>query len=88
MFVKGLQSPRDLTIDFAPSPKQYELWKLLQPNYCPHCGGEIELKLTSYDMKGMPVHSPECKVCHSRHLPQIILGGGAGGGGKSYVAAG
>lgn len=87
MFVKGLQSPRDLTIDFAPSPKQYELWKLLQPNYCPHCGGEIELKLTSYDMKGMPVHSPECKVCHSRHLPQIILGGGAGGGGKSYVGS-
>ena len=58
MFVKGLQSPRDLTIDFAPSPKQYELWKLLQPNYCPHCGGEIELKLTSYDMKGMPATCP------------------------------
>lgn len=84
---KGLVAPRNLEITFAPSPRQYEMWKLLQPNYCPHCGGQIELRLTSYDAKGLPVHSPVCKSCGSTHLPQIILGGGAGGGGKSYVGS-
>ena len=43
MLVKGLKAPEGLTINFAPSPRQYEMWKLLQPNYCPHCGGEIGL---------------------------------------------
>ena len=78
MLVKGLKAPEGLTINFAPSPRQYEMWKLLQPNYCPHCGGEIELIVVSHDEKGLPVHAPQCKKCHSRKLPQIILGGGAG----------
>lgn len=87
MLVKGLKAPEGLTINFAPSPRQYEMWKLLQPNYCPHCGGEIELIVVSHDEKGLPVHAPQCKKCHSRKLPQIILGGGAGGGGKSFVGS-
>lgn len=87
MQVKGLKHPGTLTINFTPSRKQLELWKLLQPNCCPHCGGEIEIKLSSYDQKGLPVYAPVCKKCGSDELPQIILGGGAGGGGKSYVGS-
>lgn len=33
MAVNRLKAPRNVRIDFAPSPRQYELWKLLQPNY-------------------------------------------------------
>lgn len=87
MLVKGLKAPESLTIDFAPSARQYDMWKLLQPNFCPHCGSTIELKEVSRDERGLPVHAPECSQCHSRNLPQIILGGGAGGGGKSYVGS-
>ena len=48
MAVNRLKPPRNLRIEFKPSPRQYELWKLLQPNYCPHCGGEIEQILIDY----------------------------------------
>lgn len=85
MLVKGLKQPTNLTINFSPSPKQYDMWKLLQPNYCPHCGGSIELVEVSRDERGLPVHAPRCVKCHSRELPQIILGGGAGGGGKALA---
>lgn len=34
MALKKLKAPESLKIDFCPSPKQYELWKLLQPE-CP-----------------------------------------------------
>lgn len=87
MQVKGLKHPGSLTINFTPSKKQLELWNLLKPNYCPHCGGEIEIKLSSYDQKGLPVYAPVCKKCGSDELPQIILGGGAGGGGKSFIGS-
>lgn len=75
----ALKAPKNLTIDFKPSPKQYELWKLLQPNYCPHCGGQIEQNLTGHDLNGNPQYKPQCKVCKSQNLPQLILGGGAAG---------
>lgn len=52
MAVNRLKPPRNLRIEFKPSPRQYELWKLLQPNYCPHCGGEIEQILIGYDQQG------------------------------------
>lgn len=47
-----LKAPKNLVINLQPSPKQYELWKLLQPDYCPHCGGQIEQVLIGYDAKG------------------------------------
>lgn len=85
--VKGLKAPSNLTINFKPSPKQYEMWKLLQPNCCPHCGGEIEIVQIGLDERGKPKFSPQCKKCKSRKLPRFILGGGAAGGGKSYVGS-
>ena len=39
MAANKLKAPKNINVDCKPSPKQYELWKLLQPNYCPHCGG-------------------------------------------------
>ena len=62
--------------DFPPPaapPRQYELWKLLQPNYCPHCGGEIEQILVGYDPQRNPQYKPQCKQCRSQNLPQFIL---------------
>lgn len=85
--VKGLKAPMGLTINFKPSPRQYEMWKLLQPNCCPHCGGEIEVVQSGLDERGKPKYSPQCKKCKTRHLPRFILGGGAAGGGKSYVGS-
>lgn len=83
----GLKAPRNLRIDFMPSPKQYELWKLLQPDYCPHCGGHISQKLVGHDIKENPQYKPYCTQCGSTDLPQLILGGGAAGGGKSYLGS-
>lgn len=57
MASKKLVPPKNLHIDFKPSPKQYELWKLLQPE-CPLCGGEIEQKLIGYDTN----HNPKYKA--------------------------
>lgn len=85
--VKGLKAPTGLVIDFKPSPRQYEMWKYLQPNCCPHCGGEIEVVEAGLDEMGKPKFSPQCKSCGSRHLPRFILGGGAAGGGKSFVGS-
>ena len=85
--VKGLKAPTGLTIDFKPSPRQYEMWKLLQPNCCPHCGGEIEVVQIGLDERGKPKYSPQCKKCKSQRLPRFILGGGAAGGGKSFVGS-
>lgn len=82
-----LKAPQNLQIDFKPSPRQYELWKLLQPNYCPHCGGEIIQALIGYDPQGNPQYKPQCQKCKSRNLPQLILGGGAAGGGKSFIGS-
>ena len=82
----GLKAP-NIKIDFKPSPKQYELWKLLQPDYCPHCGGHISQKMVGHDIKGNPQYKPYCTSCGSENLPQLILGGGAAGGGKSYLGS-
>ena len=80
-----LKAPQNLVIDFKPSERQYELWKLLQPNYCPHCGGQIEQVYIGNDIKGNPQFKPQCNKCGSQDLPQLILGGGAAGGGKAMV---
>ncbi|MDR1090097.1 MAG: phage terminase large subunit [Prevotella sp.] len=82
-----LKPPKNLVIDFAPSPRQYELWKLLQPDYCPHCGGHIEQVLIGHNSQGNPQYKPQCASCKIQDLPQLILGGGAAGGGKSYLGS-
>lgn len=82
-----LTPPDQLVINFQPSPKQYELWKLLQPNYCPYCGGQIEQVVVGKDMAGNKQYKPQCNKCHTQDLPQIILGGGAAGGGKSFLGS-
>lgn len=87
MAVNRLKAPNNIHIDFQPSFRQYELWKLLQPNFCPACGGEIEQVLIGYDAKHNPQYKPQCKACNNRNLPQLILGGGAAGGGKSYLGS-
>ena len=87
MAVNRLKAPRNVRIDFAPSPRQYELWKLLQPNYCPHCGGTIEQVFIGYDQQQNPQYKPQCTKCKTQNLPQLILGGGAAGGGKSYIGS-
>lgn len=85
--INQLKHPGDLTINFAPSERQYELWNYLQPDHCPHCGGSIENVFVGHDREGNPQYKPQCTQCHSQDLPQIILGGGAAGGGKSYIGS-
>ena len=85
MASKRLIPPKDLNIDFAPSPRQYELWKLLQPE-CHLCGGEIEQKPIGYDQFGNQQFKPHCTQCDNTNIPQLILGGGAAGGGKSWLS--
>lgn len=81
MALKKLKAPESLKIDFCPSPKQYELWKLLQPE-CPLCGGEVDQMLIGYDANHNPRYKPYCKRCNNQNIPQLVLGGGAAGGGK------
>ena len=50
-----LVAPTNITINFTPSKKQYELWKLLQPNQCPHCGGTIDQVECGVDRDGHPI---------------------------------
>jgi len=80
MAARKLIAPQSLKIDFSPSPRQYELWKLLQPE-CPVCGGEIVQRLVGRDAQGNPQYKPVCSNCQNSDIPQLILGGGAAGGG-------
>ena len=75
---KKLVAPTNLAIDFAPSPKQYDMWKLLQPE-CPECSGEVAQKLIGYDAGGNPQYKPYCTTCNNTNIPQLVLGGGAAG---------
>jgi hypothetical protein len=77
----GLIRPADLKILFKPSDKQYEVWKCLQPE-CPECGGEIVHVQSGTDRNGNPTYKPVCTNCGNDDIPQIILEGGAAGGGK------
>ena len=81
MAANRLKPPKQIHIDFKPSARQYELWKLLQPNFCPNCGGGIEQVLIGYDQNKNPQYKPQCVKCGTRNLPQLILGGGAAGKG-------
>ena len=86
MASKKLVPPTGLKIDFCPSPKQYELWKLLQPE-CHICNGEIKQKLIRIDHLGNSQYKPFCSKCGNDNIPQLILGGGSAGGGKSHIMA-
>lgn len=85
--VKGLKAPENLIINFAPSEKQYELWQLLQPNRCNLCGGEIEQKAIGRNEFGTMEYKATCVKCGNQNLPQLILAGGAAGGGKTYLSS-
>lgn len=80
--IPGLKPPTDLKIDFAPSKRQYEVWKNLQPE-CPTCGGEVVQVQTGVDRNGNPVYNSVCAKCGNNNIPQLILCGGAAGGGKA-----
>lgn len=86
MASRQLKAPKSIRIDFSPSPKQYEMWKLLQPE-CPLCGGGIEQRLIGYDPNHNPQYKPFCSRCQNPDIPQMILGGGAAGGGKSFIGS-
>ena len=77
--VKGLRAPKNLRIDFAPSARQFEVWKNLQPE-CPECGGEIVQQQNGIDRNGNPTYEPVCSKCGLLDIPQMILSGGAAGG--------
>lgn len=77
----------NITINFTPSPKQYEAWKYLQPNECPECRGTIIQVPCGHDRNGNVEYRPQCSKCGNAHLPQTILCGGAAGGGKSYLGS-
>lgn len=82
----GLVPPMNLSVNFKPSPKQYELWKCLEPNSCNKCGGEI-VRMPTDDKSVVTGFIPACSKCGNKNIPQVILGGGAAGGGKmlNYV---
>lgn len=79
--IPGLKAPSNLKIDFAPSARQYEVWKNLQPE-CPLCGGNVVQVQNGVDRNGNPTYTSVCEKCGNDNIPQIILGGGAAGGGK------
>ena len=85
--MRELIAPTNLKIDFKPSEKQYELWQSLQPNFCNKCGGTIGQRMFGTDRNGNPQFKPTCTTCGNINLPQLILAGGAAGGGKSYLAS-
>lgn len=80
MAARKLIAPKSLSIDFSPSPRQFELWKLLQPE-CPVCGGVIEQRMVGYDPNRNAQYKPFCTNCNNPNIPQLILGGGSAGGG-------
>lgn len=81
MFVKGLKAPVNLNIDFKPSSRQFEVWKRLQPE-CHVCGGKIISVPAGKDRNGNPTFKPMCQECGLENIPEMVLSGGAAGGGK------
>lgn len=84
MNTNRLIAPKNLVINFQPSPKQMLVWKALQPE-CPECGGKVEQILKGYDTNGNEIYIPTCKKCGNDNIPQTILCGGAAGGGKMLL---
>ena len=84
--IPGLRAPKNLKIDFAPSTRQFQVWKQLQPE-CPECGGRVVQIQNGVDRNGNPTYTSVCEKCGNNNIPQIILCGGAAGGGKSYLGS-
>lgn len=82
--MKKLVAP-NTNIDFKPSPRQFELWKALQPNSCDKCGGKLTMKMIGYDEEGHEIFKPVCSNCGNEDIPNMVLAGGSAGGGKSYL---
>ncbi len=80
-----LERPRGLTINFEPSERQYEVWNALQPATCDKCGGRLEMRPYGTDARGHQMYRATCTKCGNTDIPEIILGGGSAGGGKSYL---
>lgn len=80
-----LEAPHGLVINFKPSERQYELWNALQPARCDKCGGKIEMRPYSFDAKGHQMYRATCTKCGNTDIPEQVLGGGAAGGGKSFL---
>lgn len=79
-----LKKPININITYQPSERQYEVWKNLQPE-CPNCGGTIVQTEIGKDRTGNPMYKPRCSCCGLSDIPQLILCGGAAGGGKSHL---
>lgn len=77
-----LQAPKNLEINFQPSPKQMVVWKALMPE-CPICGHRVEQMEYAKDINGNPLYKPKCPHCGNSNIAQTILTGGAAGGGKA-----
>lgn len=73
-----LKPPIGISVDFAPSPKQFEVWKSLQAE-CPECGGEIVMKENGIDDHGNMSYIPVCSKCGLENIPKMILAGGSAG---------
>lgn len=71
---KRLKEPEYLNMTFKPSPKQYEMWKLVQPQ-CHICGGDVAYECTGSDSDGNKQYVPLCQKCGNDNVPQIILAG-------------
>lgn len=84
--IPRLKAPSSLKIDFAPSARQYEVWKNLQPG-CSLCGGNVVQVQNGVDRNGNPTYISVCEPSGNDNIPQIILGGGAVGDDKSYLGS-
>lgn len=83
--MRKLEAPRGLKIDFTPSAKQFVVWQTLQANRCDHCGGTLEMRRDGKDKNGNDIWVPTCTQCGSTDIPEVILGGGSAGGGKTFL---
>ena len=73
------------SINFEPSYKQYLIWQKLEPNRCDKCGGSLEMRSVGTDNNGHPIMKPFCKDCGTDDIPRLLLYGGRGGSGKSWL---
>jgi|GEM_PF-583199 len=74
-----------IDIVFKPSLRQQEVWDALSPNRCDLCGGSLVMASRGDDGHGHALYEPVCASCGNRDIPEVVLGGGSAGGGKSFL---